>query len=287
MVTSATVTLLFVIVVGLIPTPAPYVFITLHTELLSYQVARPTLAGVLVRDATYDGQIDCPDRVDGADRLSGLLQPVSGAAIEYRWTPGGVAITVSSGQEGPASFAFPDDQTCKFTGRTVTVVQRGDAVRDLQLPIAGKAQAGSETSVATASRAPSGTIHDGQVTVFGRTLIGRELYPVAGATYPIPPGSRLASGRNYLSPESEESGASWYGAARPGDRGLLVSATTDTTRLLLYRPGLNEQTETFSFGLLTRIFNDPSLGLLTLSLGAFFLLAGPVTGWMSLRRRTR
>lgn len=284
---SVLVTLAFGIIVWIVPTPPPYVFITLETELLDYHVAREVLAGVFVEDATYTGQLDCQPARAPDGKLSGLLQPAAGSTVTYRWRPEGVAITVGRAAGRLARFTFPDEESCQFTGDSATIVLRGAGVSDLRLPIAGRAESGSENSAATASTAPRGMIHAGEVTVFGRTLLGRELYPVANATYPIPPGSRLASGQSFVSVRPEDGGAAWYGAARVGERGLLVSATTDTTRLLLYRPGLGEQTESFSFGLLTRIFNDPSLGLLTLSLGVFFLVSGAMMAFMSLAGQRR
>src|SRR5690606_5583926 len=101
-------TSVFVVGVSLIPMPAPYAFIELDAELVRYRVARQALAGITVTDATYVGEIDCPGTVAADGRLSGLLAPAAGTAVDYRWTPKGVAITVSNPGEGLASFTFPD-----------------------------------------------------------------------------------------------------------------------------------------------------------------------------------
>lgn len=282
---SLSATLVFIGLVSIAPGRAPYVSINLETELLRYRVVRQPLAGVFVRNATYSGQLNCAVG-SPPGKLTGLLMPAAGSVVSYRWGPDGVAINIEALRDHAASISFADERTCTFDGASATVVLYNAMDGEIRLPIAGQAEAGSENSAATASSGPRGLIHIGELKVFGRTALGDELYPVADATYPIPRGSRLASGRDFRSVDAAQSGAAWYGSATFGTRSLTVSVTTDATRLLLYRPGVGDQTESFSFGLFTRIFNDPSLGLLTLSFGVFFLLASAITGWMSLWKRS-
>lgn len=155
------------------------------------------------------------------------------------------------------------------------------------LPIAGPAQAGSEIGTPLAPRPGSARafdlLRDGKVEVFGRSIIGGELFPAAGASYVIPAGSRVASAEE-IRPGTDPIGASWYGAAFYEEDGLHVSATTETGELRLFRPGPGDQREVFGLGLLASILGDPALGTLAFAIAVFFSVIGLVSGWMSLYR---
>lgn len=293
---TVVMTLSFVLAIKLAPNPAPYASIALDTEMVRYRVVNPVLAAVPVVGASTRSVVDCNGGQVG-DTWSGLLRPAAGSIVQYRWSPDRVAIEIARPKEPVASLTLEaalkepvasltlvDETECNFQDPTAQVTismpERGLAH---PLPLAGPAESGSESSAATAGSATAyNQIRSGEVKVFGRTVFHGELYPVNSAIYPIPAGSRLASGPDFKSGQSERSGAAWYGRVRADQDGFDLSVTTDANHLLLYRWGLDDQTETFSFGLFTRIFNDPSLGLLALGFATFFLLTGAVTGWVAL-----
>ncbi|MDD4702402.1 MAG: hypothetical protein PHI96_09295 [Desulfovibrio sp.] len=270
----------FILLVLALPDKPPYVVIEALTEQVRYRVSRPAVAAIPLVNATVRTELEhCPQIVapDGSVALfSGLLKPAEGSVVTYRYLPELVSIELNSGEVSAGSLTFKDGASCMLPQHFSLFAAMGNVVRR-PLPIAGPADIGWEMgapSVNVQNRPAKNYMFGGTVQVFGRASAfpyAGALYPTANATFPLPAGGRLSSGDDITAKEPKAKVSGWYGVAEAGEKGFKVSAATISSDLRLYRPGGSEkgEFETFGLGMLTQIFSDPSVVVLTLFLLSF------------------
>jgi len=285
-------TLAATLAVSYIRTGPPLIVMQLRSEILVQRVARPELSSIAVTNARLAGGEAC--NLASGGLFSGVMQPPEGAILTYQWAPTQLRIQVDAppSDDGKAAIRLSDraEGECSVDGRLqmlVALVPGDSSAPAWQLPIAGPAQAGSEFGSPLAPAADGERVYDllrgGTVSVFGKSVDGGMLFPIADSSFEIPAGSRIASS-DVLPPGTGEAGPSWYGVATYGPDGFDISATAESKELRLFRPGAGRQSETFGIGLLAGILGDPGTVLLAFALAAFFAIGGLVVGWMSLWR---
>lgn len=285
---------LTLVTIWALPSPAPLVIIELETETLLQSVRRPDTSSIAMTGARLrlQGDAELPEQCSGlvtSDGLfSGIVRPAQGALVRYRWHPDGMLITIEGQQDGGTALIGTDEVQCDVPpadALNINLPPPGDLDPTSRLPIAGPATAGGEFGVPVLpgqGRRDMTFLRSGTVKVFGRSgwPFGQgELYAVEPEGFVIPAGSRLASSGNIALP-GDEAGASWYGIAEYSDEGFKVSATAETSRLLLFRPGASGQEETFAAGLLARMFSDPNVAFISIAFLVVTVVGQLVSGWV-------
>lgn len=275
--------------IALTPTRAPYLVVEAVSETMEYRVARPAIAQIPVVGATIRPMpSECGAIADSAESgLTALIQPMQTALVRYIWGSDRVAIRLRNVDgNSPATILLPGGRSCSLPNRATVVipVDASMGTNARPLPIAGPAEIGVTYGVPTM---PDGTkssnlMHGGSVEIFGYTAApwsDRVLYPTQDTAFPLPAGGRLTSGESIHNSEATRRTPPWYGVARHGERGFEISATTESKDLRLHRPGVHGETETFAVSLLTVIFNDPSLALVSVLVVTFMMSLQVVTLW--------
>lgn len=278
-------TLLFFLLYLLLVPASPYVVISAVSEVIAYRVSRTEVAAIPLVNAqvrSSDASVLAKRSNNAASFVTGLLQPASNSIVHYRYLSGKVAIIVEGGKKSAGEIRFPDGSTRNLSKRAKFVLDTSNGAMP-RLPIAGPAEIGLEYGVQS-TPAGNGTfsqpiMSEGSIIVFSRGRIypyEKELYPVSGATFPLPSGGRLSSGDSLI-PNSESDAKPWFGIAQIIPSGFKISATTISPNLHLYRMGSRES-ETFAFSILTQAASDPIFQLIILFIGGLQTLA---TVWVS------
>ncbi|GLQ53807.1 hypothetical protein [Devosia nitrariae] len=274
--------------------PPPLVVIELETETLLQSVRRPDTSSIAMTGARLrlrgDAELpaQCSVLLSKKGFFSGIVRPEQQALVRYRWNPERILITIAArGKETVLIGA--DEGRCAIPAQddlNIDLPKPGGIDPTSRLPIAGPAAAGGEFGVPVLpgrDRVRDMTfLRSGTVKVFGRSdwPFGQgELYAVEPEGFIIPAGSRLASSGNISLP-GDEAGASWYGVAEYSDHGFKVSATAETSRLLLFRPGATGPEETFAVGLLARIISDPNVAFISIAFVVVSVVGQVIGGWV-------
>jgi hypothetical protein len=289
---AAACTALAIGIVAVMRSPVPVVVMSLETELLVHRVQSPDLSSFPVVNARLSDVGDCAEPLVTGGRFTGLVRPPAGSLLSYHWAPDQLLIDIQSPRDGDkaAATVLSDryENECRLPlERLRILVSPGPGTNSpgWQLPVAGPAIAGSQFGVALAPTAESrreyAMLRGGTLSVYGRSFGSGMLFPISGAQFELPAGSRVASA-DILPLGTAATGPSWYGVATYDAFGFQVSATADAEKLLLFRP--NGPPETFGIGLLAGILGDPGLGLIAFGIASFFAIAGLMTGLISLWR---
>ena len=285
----------------LVPVSRPYASIEAVSDLVSYRVTRPLAAAIPVRQGKVTAHLaDCSDPYFRQKPFffTGIVEPALNSVVHYRIANGRVSVQIGNHSRGQgvkmvaAILRTADKADCAVTNRLTLVMDYADGKiigLDQPLPIAGPAEIGKEFGAATmpheTREAVSSMMWGGTVRVFGRTVLSGKLYPAANAEFLLPAGGRLSLG-DPLGPVPPEKPADpMYGVARIGEDSYVVSATTVSSDLKLYRPGTVEgEAETFSLGLLTNLLSDPSVAWLILIIAIFTAVGSTLASWISFWR---
>jgi hypothetical protein len=159
------------------------------------------------------------------------------------------------------------------------------------LPIAGPAEVGAELRVPNVPKASGqrdfNLLIEGDLQIFGKAIMPSfqdALFPALSNPLVIPAASRVASSGNVTA--AEDAGAAWYGVAFIAKNGFRISATTETSELHIFRPGIEKgQREYFAIGLFTQILNDPSLAFISFCFVVIVAVAQVMSGWVGVWQR--
>ncbi|GAB7080503.1 hypothetical protein [Megalodesulfovibrio paquesii] len=281
-----------VIAINFIPSNKPYVVIDATSEMLTYRVRRPGIAAFPLVDARLRGEFaTCawPTMPLPAETVTGSVEPAAGSVVRYRFTPDRIAIDVDGGNRTAGTITLVNGTSYQLPSRIAAVLAtQGKALRPL--PVAGPAEIGREFGSGTSAGGLAGKgsdfMYGGSIKVYGFALFppfSGALYS-SGADFALPAGGRLTSGDDFnpLSPQS--TAAPWFGIAEPVEKGFRISATTVSSDVRMYRPGATGEVETFALSLLTRIFYDPSLAVVTLFLSTFAFLIQPLKTLLEVKK---
>ncbi len=285
-------TIAFVLLVISIPARQPYIVIDAISEMLAYRVCRPGITGVPLFAASMRGDLtNCPlaSMSQPNNAITGRLEPYVGTIVTYRYAQGAIAIEINGGSKSAGSLTFANGNICSLPSRvSVTMDTQGRVLRPL--PIAGPAEIGREFGSASTMRAQDKQSNDfmygGSVKVYGYAM----LWPFKGALYSsgadfsLPAGGRVTSNDDFNPLTEQSTAAPWFGIAELDEKGFRISATTVSSDLRMYRPGATGEVETFALGLLTRIFFDPSMAIISIFLCAFSFIMSPLATMMRLKK---
>lgn len=302
-------TAIVVAFVYLIPSKSPYLNVKAETETLVYRVARQDLAGIMLVGASITTQSVCQDFDSDLSDFVGLIRPVAGTEVRYRWSAERLSITIRSSANTHTQVSATASKTDESTESVARLENAEGAVCNLRegsrvsiprgkgpvipLPIAGPLEIGVPFGVPLTPRRGAtwhtGILYGASVQVYGRAFISGKLYPVSDAPIDIPTGSSLISPSFALGEHVDGSGdtskeSGWYGVAIPGERGFHVSATVDTADLRFYRAGGFTQSEEFDVSFLIELVRDPVLSKLILCLGVFTLILPIAINYFSITR---
>ena len=287
------VSLCFVLLINFIPARQPYIVIDAISEMLTYRVRRPEIAAMPLFEANLKGDFNnCPwpTMSQPSIAITGMLEPSIGCIVKYRFTPDLVAIDIDGGNKSAGSLTLSNGTYYDLPSRVVAVIGTGGVVRPL--PIAGPAEIGREfgsvTTTGAHPRKSNDFMYGGSLKVFGYALLPPfegALYS-SGADYALPAGGRLTSDDDFDPVKTQSAAAPWFGIAELDKKGFKISATTVSSDLRMYRPGATGERETFALGLLTRIFYDPSLAIITVFLATFSFVMPPLKTLMGLKKRS-
>lgn len=290
---STVLSLLLVFITNYLPSQQPYIVIDATTEILTYRVRRPEIAAIPLFNATLRGAFDnCPWPTLSESNLpaTGILKPVRGSIVKYRFTPERIAIEIEGGDHSAASITLPNGTFYNLPSRVVAIIDTGPRVRPL--PIAGPAEIGREFGGLSvrAGHPPRSNdfMYGGTVKVFGYALLPPfkgSLYS-SGSEFSLPAGGRLTSDDNFDPFETQTTAAPWFGIAELIEKGFKVSATTVSADLRMYRPGATGETERFALGALTRVFNDPSMAVITIFICTFSFIITPLEILIGVKNNT-
>lgn len=277
-----------------------YASIGAVSELVRFRVVRPLIATIALTDATVVAAVEGCAGLGSADPylFTGLLQPSQGAIVTYRTSPDWIAIQIEGGRpvrneerKIAATLQFAAQPDCEIFEPLTIRMKRRQPGLDRPLPIAGPADIGKEFGVPPMPSSVfrgSDMMWEGHVKVFSRTYFTQELVPVADAEFPLPVGGRLSGGDN-LDPRApvDPEIAAWYGTVTLDDRGFVISATTISQNLQLYRPGTGkDEMEKLGLGILASAFSDPVVVLATSFVLIFTTALGSVASWMGFWRES-
>lgn len=293
---SLIVTLAFISFVYFCPTKPPFVFIEAETETLSYYVIRPQVAAVPLVDAKIIGLplTNCGKLSESQTSITALLQPAIHTIVRYRHSGKKISIQLSN-KNSVGAIHFADETICALPANGITFViatpshesPAGPAVRPL--PIAGPGEIGVEQgapSITNIEHRIFNTMKTGSLRVYGRTAFPPNrgaLYPAEDAEFPLPAGGRLDSGEDFTSGNISNV-AAWYGIAHIGENAFQVSVTTESKDLRLFRPGSSGDSERFAVSLFGRLFNDPSVAVISLAVVVFSIVMQVISGWIGIWR---
>lgn len=264
-------TSIFVIV--LTPERKPYVVIEATSEVLIYRVQRPEVAMVPLLEASIKSDFkDCPIISSSDFPVTGILKPSFNSVVTYRFTPDLIAMSFDGGDESAGTLLLADGNHCNLPARVVVnIVIKSKSMRPL--PIAGPAEIGRELGSVTSKKVQLSKCNDfmygGTVKVFGYARLwpyNGALYTSPGDEFVLPAGGRLTSDDNFNPRHKSSIAAPWFGIAEVSEKGFKISATTVSSDLRMYRPGATGEMERYALGLLTQIFYDPSMAILTVCL---------------------
>lgn len=272
---TAIATLALVVGLASLPKRKPYVSINAQSEYVAFRVTREKTAGIALIDALPRGNVIECSRAEQQHnkRLTGRLEPASGAVVSYRFNEGHIAITVLEGPSGSGVMVFNEGDSCPLGGRSTFIID--DLSGGLNpLPIAGPGEIGREYGEppipSGKKKHPADHMSSGTLLIYGRSRLipyVDALYPVSYASFPLPAGGRLSSGDS-LDPQSVQNNADpWYGITEIRNDGFKISATTTTSSLMLYRPGAAREAEHFALDAFVGPLSDPSVILLTVLFG--------------------
>ncbi len=229
--------------------------------------------------------------------LSGLVTPLPGTTMLYeRQGDGSVAIEFSREGRQPAAIfevgnrPLPEGLAQSSWLRLQGSVKGEDGKKPAgacpgeelgHLPLHGQAEIGAELRpLAAGERSGLGTLIEGSVDVHARTIrvpyLATEprLYPAGISGMSIPPGSRLS-----LGPADE---GFWNGIVSVAgiSSGLQVRASSEATRIRIFRPGGGLEPEFISTSLFAPLTNDPLLVQGQLAIALLLSIYGFLSGWL-------
>ncbi len=282
---------IIIVMLRLLPTPEHYVSINALSELVRFRVTRPAVAALALRDATFNlTAVGCSGLNGSPPSFTGVVEPVAGAIVTYRFSKDRIAIQIEAAGSQTAVLRFSDSAECEVSGALSFAFDKGGVSASGPFPIVGPTDVGVEFGAPTLPTdkrsGRSGIMWEGSVKVFGRSYFGGKLYPIADAEFPLPVGGRLSSGDD-LEPSKSPPDAvpPWYGTATVTDTGFMISATTVSSDLKLYRPGTRRgEAETFGLGLLTSLFTDPSVAWFPLGIAVLSFALQTIASWMGVWR---
>ena len=294
--------------------PVPSIAVlTATVESMTYRVVIPEMARVSLRGYALSFEAPVTDLGFGGDRtvksqtttkalcLEGLVTPAPGTLITYeRFSDDPIAVELRRDDGKPVGVlditkgVLPDAARKASWLRLVAKDDDDDSKSPLtcsgtpmtRLPIYGIADIGSEIRPLLAGeKASSGTLLDGTLDIFARTIDFRALnkepriYPATSSSITIPPGSKITVS------DPDERQKPWVGFAMPDAAngvGLDVRLTTEANNISIVRPGVGLTPEVISVGLFTQLVNDPTLiaaQVVIALLFAIFEMLGSATSW--------
>tara|TARA_R110002012_G_scaffold77282_13_gene195918 strand:- start:167974 stop:168966 length:993 start_codon:yes stop_codon:yes gene_type:complete len=259
---ATTSIVVFIAVAILLGTPSPHAVIDFRATLLRQIVERPLVAEFAIKDLErLSVGTECAPLFDGLDAEQQVtIRPEIGTDIVYRWRKNVLSVRLQSGDGVSTGTARTETGSCNLHARATFVIAHEADETEIIFPLAGPVSAGSET---IGSDQTGGFFYGGRVHLFGRALLPPHrgaLYPVTSSPLLLAEGGRVSSALNL------QEGASWYGVARVTDAGLAVSVTADTDLITVVRPGGSGEIEPLGIGMLSQLFNDPSIAPITLGL---------------------
>lgn len=290
---SLLITVAFVLLIMCFKPSHPLISIEAESEFLAYKVIRPELSTIALEDVTPRNTItNCGEAHEGNIKQA-LLKPSQYANVRYRHSGDRISISVVSLKDHPSKIHFPDQTKCELPQVASFTFKKPihGSFADRPLPIAGPCQIGAEPRVPIFSqRRTFDTMIGGTLRVFGRTksfFSDSTLYPIKDAVFTLPAGGRLVSGDLKDKPSEIKTDASMYGFAIIDKETLRISVTTEAKDLRLFRPGRSSDAETFKLSLLSRLFNDPSIAIISFSIVVFYIAMQVICGWIDIWRKEK
>lgn len=249
----------------------PIALINARSNFISYEMQRDTVSKFLVHGAEVsDPAAFCEGFLEAGNRFTGLVAPQKGTKVSYFRHGSHLQITLDTPKDLPApELSIKSRPDCRMTGRQLVFLIPEERLDEhLPFPIIGRGEIGAELAspslpttgetrfpTVTVDRAPGKLLFGATVRLFGRTttlLDDGQLYPISGAEFVVPRGSRLATSN----PESSLVGSV---LARTDDEALDIEVTIEATELQLYRVGADSQVESLGAGVVAEAFGNPGL----------------------------
>lgn len=249
----------------------PIALINARSNFITYEIQRDTVSKFLVHGAEVsDPAAFCEGFLDADNRFTGLVAPRKGTRVSYMRHRSHLQITMDTPEGSPAPElsvkARPD---CSMSGKRLVLLVPENRLDEHQpFPVIGRGEIGAELAspglpatgevrfpANTVRRAPGPLLFGATVRLFGRTatLMGDgQLYPISGAEFVVPRGSRLAT-------STLDSSLVGTVMAKADDEALDIEVTVEATELQLYRVGAGSQVESLGAGAVAQAFGNPGL----------------------------
>ncbi|WP_137112600.1 hypothetical protein [Rhodobacter sp. SY28-1] len=249
----------------------PLALINARSNYITFEIQRDTVSKFLVHDAeVIDPTAFCEGFLDANNRFTGLVAPRKGTKVSYMRHRSHLQITLDTPDRLPTpELSVKSRPDCRMSGQRLVLLVPQDRLNDHQpFPIIGRGEIGAELAnpglpvtgddrfpANAVRRAPGPLLFGATVRLFGRTatlLDDGELYPISGAEFIVPRGSRLAT-------NNVESTLVGTVMATGEDEALDIEVTVEATELQLYRVGAGSQVESLGAGAVARAFGNPAL----------------------------
>lgn len=265
----------------------PIAVVDARSMFVTYEVQRERVSSFVVHDAQVtDRALFCDGLLDENGQFTGLVSPREGTHVSYtrHFSHLQIMLDVPEGKAGPV-LSIDGRPDCEVIGEKLVLLVRENRLALHQpFPIMGRGEIGVELGVPLApdpsaglarigdgkdafivKRSPGPLLLGATVRLFGRTatLYGTgQLYPISGAEFHVPLGSRLAS-------DVPSSSLAGYVRVMEGDEAMDVEVTLEAAELKLYRVGPREQAETLASGAVARAFGNPGLAPFLIAVAIF------------------
>lgn len=294
---SIFITVIFVSLVVCLDPPPPIIVIKAESEFLAFKVIRPELSVIAVENATSRREIETCEKIKEGIIEFGLLEPLVDSLVQYRYNGEYLSIIITTPEKKDDKLGsyirFPDKTKCKLPPTAIFLLDKPEegSFSSRPLPVAGPGQIGVELGSPTLPQAGKvkrrlfNIMTSGKLKVYGRTRFPLDsgiLYPIEDTEFDLPAGGRLSSGgETYDSPEINNE-AAIYGVVLLGEKSFFISAITETNELRWFRPGGSSDSEKFAVSIFSRLFDDPSVAVISFSILFFSLTMQVICGWIDI-----